>query len=237
MKKKFIYSLSSLILAGSLLGNANTHAAENESVNESKKRNNITLIELNEIAEIQSAQLKGNIYTAEYKKNEELYSVIYNGNTGHVTINGEIQTDVTYEYDPALALNNPSTSTNTSQTGGISTFAAAPKTGYSYVGTLKGHTKESKNAAYLATQLALLIPGAGYTVNTVKVLLVFGGYNFSTSERIPSKYYKYDLYQKGFMTSNWYQYSTVRLYNDSNYKKPAGNSWTSKAEKIYLPNS
>lgn len=233
MKKQFIYSLSSLLLASSFFTSTNTHANENTNAN------SITLMELNEFAEIKTAQLKGNTYTAEYMKDEELYSVVYNGNTGDVTINGEIQKDVTYEYNPALALksNTLNSSSNTNQSGNISTFAAAPKTGYSYVGTLKGHTKESKNAAYLATQLALLIPGAGYSINTVKVLLVFGGYTFSSSERIPSKYYKYDLYQKGFMTNNWYQYSTVRLYNDSAYKKPAGNSWTSNPEKIYLPNS
>ncbi|AMA71776.1 MULTISPECIES: hypothetical protein [Aneurinibacillus] len=235
MKKFFVYSLSSALLAGSILSGAGAVSAatqeefpaENITVNQS-----VSLGELISTGKIKNATLKNRIYSVTYEKDQQEYKVEYNGNTGLVTINGAIQEGFTFEYNPQLALNSQKSveSTNT-----VSINAAAAKSGYSYVGTLKGHTDTAKNAYSLAVQLSLLIPGTGWGINAVKVLLLYTDYDLN--EKIPSKYYKYDLYQKGFMTNNWYQYSVTTLYEDKNYKIKSGESWTSNPQKIDLPNS
>ncbi|WP_433596432.1 hypothetical protein [Lysinibacillus xylanilyticus] len=61
------------------------------------------------------------------------------------------------------------------------------------------------------------------------------GYN--ASELIPSAYYTYQLYEKGFMTKDWYQYTSTRFYEDSERTKSMGPWWTSEVQKINLPNS
>lgn len=237
MKKFLVYSLSSAVLASSIFASTGTVSAAPQSSTENIIESNqtISLEELISTGKLKTSNFDNQIYSVIYEKDHQEYKIEYNGNNGLVTINGEIQQGFTYEYNPELALLNSQNSVE--DRNNISTYASAPKAGYSYVGTLKGHTKEAKNAAALATQLGLLIPGAGWGINAVKVLLVLTGHNLNTNEKIPSKYYTYDLYQKGFMTSSWYQYSTVTLYEDKNYKTRSGNSWTSSPQKIDLPNS
>lgn len=237
MKKFLGYSLSSVVLASSIFSGAGmVSAAEVPTENVAEDNQTINLPELISTGEIKNANWDNEIYSVIYQKDNQNYEVEYNGKTGLVTINGEVQQDLAYEYNPELALNN---SQNTEIGNGNSiTFAAAkPEKGYDYVGTLKGHTKEAKNAASLATQLGLLIPGAGWGINSLKILLVYTGHKLSTDERIPSKYYTYDLYQKGFMTEKWYQYTTTTLFEDKDYKTASGKSWTSNKQKIDLPNS
>lgn len=237
MKKILVYSLSSAVLASSIFTSTGIVSAAEKSPTENiiEINQTVTLEDLISTGKIKSSSFENQIYSVTYEKDYQEYEIEYNGNNGLVTINGEIQKEFTYEYNPELALVNSQNPVD--HRNNVSTFAAAPKSGYSYVGTLKGHTKEAKNAAALATQLGLLIPGTGWGINALKVLLVFTGHSLNTTEKIPSKYYTYDLYQKGFMTTSWYQYSTTTLYEDSNYKTKSGNSWTSNPKKIDLPNS
>ncbi|MEK5312076.1 MULTISPECIES: hypothetical protein [Bacillus] len=226
MRKKIICSTLSALVAFGVLSNSNIASASTEKTYQSATHN-VTVEELSESGKIQNANLENNVYSVTYNKNGKLYDVEYNGNTENVTINGKIQEGISYEYNPQLANSN-----NNSE---ISTSAAKPKSGYKYVGTSKGHTKEVTSAASLYMKLALLIPGAGWGINSVRVLLVYTDHNLD--KYIPQKYYKYDLYQKGFMTDKWYQYTTTRLYNDKKYKKPSGKAWTSNPKRVDLPNS
>lgn len=217
---------SGVIPTASFASEINTESQVVQTVEEESA---LSLEQLYADYQISDATMEGLVRTVTYEKNGEKHIVVYNAESGNVTIDGVIQEGLTYEYDPnkALLVNNPNTSNS-----GITTYAAAAKTGYKYVGTMSGHTKEAKDAAQLALTLAGIIPGVGWGAGSV--LIVTG---YVAGQRIPSLYYTYDLYQKGFMTESWYQYSTTRMYKDSAHKKPTGKAWTSKAEKIYLPNS
>ncbi|MFS0647591.1 hypothetical protein [Siminovitchia sp. 179-K 8D1 HS] len=224
--KKILYSILSIVLVSSLL--TNTIYASEHSVQSNSVSNDIDIAVLNESYTIVNATLKDSIYTVYYKSGNNLQIVVYDGQTGLVTINGDVQEGVSFEYDPSRELKD----TTSSSQNEFTIAAAKPKKGYKYVGTLRGHTKTAKNAASLAAQLSLTIPGMGWSAKVVTVLL-----GTAANTKIPSRYYEYDLYQKGFMTNKWYQYSTVRFYKDKKYKKRIGKTWTSKPKKIDLPNS
>lgn len=164
------------------------------------------------------------------------YRIVYDGNSGNVTIDGLIQSGLTYEYNSELAVPTQNDSTKNSITINYSNDAgggsSAVKPGYKYVGTIKGNTEKAKNAAALASALAGTIPGLGWGKACV---IIMTGYN--ASELIPSAYYIYQLYEKGFMTKDWYQYTSTRFYEDSERTKPMGPWWTSEVQKINLPNS
>ncbi|WP_144472937.1 hypothetical protein [Bacillus pumilus] len=226
LKKKLVYSTLSTLIAFGVLSTSNTASASTEETYKNATYNT-TVEELKESGKIQDASLKNGIYSVTYNKNGKLYDVEYNGNTENVTINGKIQGNISYEYNPKSASNNSNSE--------ISTYAAKPKSGYKYVGTMKGHTKTVTSATSLALNLGLLIPGTGWGINSVKALLVYT--NHDIYKYIPQKYYKYDLYEKGVLTNKWYQYSTTRLYDDKKYKKPSGKAWTSNPTRIDLPNS
>ncbi len=106
---------------------------------------------------------------------------------------------------------------------------------YTYVGTMSGHTRatEIKDYATLAGTLANIIPGLGVATRVAIVLTSF----IPKAVLPPDAYYTYELYQKGFMTKNWYQYSIVRLYEDKAHTKPMGKAWKSSPTHIPLPNS
>lgn len=103
---------------------------------------------------------------------------------------------------------------------------------YTYQGTMSGHTKTTKDNIELAGNLAGLIPGLGVWSKGIIVLTCY-----FAKDKIPDAYYTYELYQKGFMTKNWYQYSIVRLYEDKAHTKPMGKAWKSSPSHILLPNS
>lgn len=77
---------------------------------------------------------------------------------------------------------------NSSATDTFTTMAAKPKAGYKYVGTVSGHTKESKNAVTLVGSLFGTIPGLGWGAKAAGVLFAYW-----TKERIPDAYSFSDL--------------------------------------------
>lgn len=239
MKKSLVYSLSSVVLASSIFSGASlASASEVHTENVVEVNQTISLPELISTGEIKNANWDNEIYSVVYEKDNQNYEVEYNGKTNLVTINGEVQQDLSYEYNPELALNNSQNAVSgDGNTNAITYAAAKPEAGYDYVGTLSGNTKEAKNAASLAVQLGGLIPGAGWGIAGLRILLVYTGHTLSTDERIPEKYYSYDLYQKGFMTTKWYQYTTTTLFEDKAHKKASGKPWTSNKQHIDLPNS
>ncbi len=219
--KKFIGFLMALIIlfAGIIPGTA-TLAAEKI------KQQPLTIGELTSNFKVSSYKQNGLVRTVTYIKGSKKHVVVYNGKTGKITIDNVVQAGLKYEYDPSK---ETAYNTNSSK---VTILAAKPKSGYKYVGTISGSTKDAKDAASLAVSLASTIPGLGWGA---KIVCVLTGY--AINENIPKLYYKYDLYQKGFMTDHWYQYSTTRMYKDKAHKKPIGKAWTSKPQKIYLPNS
>ncbi|MES5922208.1 hypothetical protein QCI44_30460 [Bacillus cereus group sp. RP37] len=230
-KKKILASMAAAVVITSGILPTVSSAEENNTSNkivQNAEVSPVTIEKLHSDYQIVDASIEGLIRTNVYEKNGEQHIVVFDGVTGNVKIDNVIQEDLSYEYDPIAAnkRNNPVEKDNPIMR------AAAPKAGYKYVGTLTGHTKEAKNAAALGSTLATTIPGLGWGA---KVAIILTGYK--ANERIPSCYYSYDLYQKGFMTNNWYQYSTTRLYKDSKRTKQMGQAWTSQPQKIYLPNS
>ncbi|MDO3680656.1 hypothetical protein [Paenibacillus ehimensis] len=132
----------------------------------------------------------------------------------------------------ALALTVSAFSPISSSASAEPTQQAAALESYQYVGTMSGHTQAAKDAAALAATLAGSIPGLGWTAKAITTLTGYG-----INQSIPAAYYTYDLYQKGFMTENWYQYSVVRFYEDKEHTKPMGQAWTTNPVHIDLPNS
>lgn len=233
MKKTGLAVLTAMAICTAGVMPTTSFAAEkNTSVVQQKAAiKSINLSELNSNYQVTNAKQNGLIRTVTYAKNNEKHVVVFNGNTGQVKIDNVVQKDLSYEYDPQKAT-AATAKTSYSASSTVTTMAAAPKSGYKYVGSISGHTKEAKSAAKLATQLIGVIPGLGWGT---KAVLILTGYKAEDS--IPSLYYKYDLYQKGFMTNNWYQYTTTRFYKDSAHKKAIGKPWTSSPQKIDLPNS
>lgn len=230
-KKIILKSLAAAAIITTGISPTVSFAKENTVSNKIVQTTNVTPVtieQLNSNYQIIDASMEGLIRTNTYEKDGERHIVVFDGVTGNVKIDNVIQKDLSYEYDPIAAHNR----NNSIEKDNPIMRAAAPKAGYQYVGTLKGHTSEAKNAAALGAALAGTIPGLGWGA---KVAIILTGYG--ANQKIPACYYSYDLYQKGFMTNNWYQYSTTRLYKDSARTKPMGQSWTSQPKKIYLPNS
>ena len=246
-KKITILIMTVAIMVTTYFLPASALAEKKEKSSTTEALNKLTVSDLESQFEIIDSTFKGSIRTVTYKKGSELHIVVFNGVTGYVTIDKIKQKDLFFEYDleKAKAINSVNSSENSYSDGYKFKAAAAktkvktnhkpakPKKGYKYVGTLTGHTKESKNALDLASKLTLAIPNVKFAV---KVVIILTG--TKASSKIPSAYYTHDLYQKGFMTEKWYQYSTTKLYKDKANKKPmSGKSWTSKPKKIDLPNS
>lgn len=233
MKKgKVLLSTVALALSVSALTPSISFASNETSAVEqsvSVAQSDITLEQLFSSYQIADQKQEGKIREITYKKNDEIHNVIFNGEDGTVRIDGKVQPDFSFEFDKEKARQNASTSGQSTQS---TTYAAPPMSGYTYVGTLSGHTQEAKDAAALAASLATLIPGVGITAKAAAVLT-----SYVVTSRIPSAYYTYDLYEKGFMTTNWYQYSTIRMYYDYAHKQPMGQSWTTSPQHIDLPNS
>ncbi|MED0893026.1 hypothetical protein, partial [Aneurinibacillus migulanus] len=141
-------------------------------------------------------KLEGKIREVTYKKNDETHKVVFNGEDTMIKIYSKIQPGFSFEFDEEKARQN-SIGAVTGQSGEITTNAAPPMSGYRYVGTLSGSTKSTKNATALAVTLSGFIPGVGITARAVIVMTGYG-----INERIPTAYYTYDLYEKGFMTTN-----------------------------------
>ncbi|MEH7003734.1 MULTISPECIES: hypothetical protein [Priestia] len=200
-----------------------------EKVESTQVQEALSIEDLNTNYQVSDVNTDGLVRTVTYENGNDQHTVVYNGLNGSVTIDTQVQEDLVYEYDTTKenTVNNASTTQGT-----FTTMAAKPKSGYKYVGTLSGHTKEAKNAADLAGKLSLVIPGLGWGA---KVAIILSGY--AINQKVPAAYYTYDLYEKGAMTTNWYQYSTTRLYKDKAHKKPMGKAWTSSPQHIYLPNS
>lgn|GEM_PF-3372022 len=236
-RKKTITLLTALtIFSAGIIPTTSTLAAEKTIKKEQTKQlelkatKSLTLGELNSNYKVSNYKQNGLIRTVTYVNGPEKHVVVYNGENGQITIDNITQVGLSYEYDPSKEISANNYSISNSPIAKIA--AAKPKSGYKYVGTISGTTKEAKNAALLAVSLASTIPGLGWGA---KVVCVLTGYTIN--ERIPKLYYEYDLYQKGFMTNNWYQYTTTRMYKDKAHKKPTGKPWTSNPQKIDLPNS
>lgn len=236
MNNKFLALSAVAAIAVSSVSPISTNAQEQDInvENQQQESSEINLSTLISNYKISNTSLKDSVYTVTYEKNGKSHKVIYNGNTGEVFIDNILQKDVTYEYEQSESLRSSSqTPTNISTAQArTSVFENRSTSGYKYMGTLKGKTDDAKNLASFAVGLALLIPGLNFA-SGVGILLI----GYAKDEYIPSHYYTYKLYEKGAMTSNWYQYSTIRIYKDAERLKPAGNWWTSSPQHIYLPNS
>lgn len=233
MNNKFLALSAVAAIAISSVAPISTHAQgpDINVENQQQERTEINLPTLISNYEVSDSSLKESVYTVSYEKAGELHKVVYNGNTGEVFIDNILQPDVTYEYDQSLA--SPSQNATNINASEVSTFAEKASTSdYKYMGTLKGKTDDAKNLASFAVGLALLIPGLNFYTGA-SILLV----GYAKDEYIPSHYYTYNLYEKGAMTTSWYQYTTVRLYKDSARLNPAGKWWTSSPQHISLPNS
>ncbi|MGG4037837.1 hypothetical protein [Heyndrickxia ginsengihumi] len=229
--KKVITLLTALgIVSAGVIPTTTTLAAEKEPTKQAelKTSNSLTLGELNSSYKVSNYEQNGLIRTVTYvnENGTEKHVVVYNGENGKITIDNITQVGLSYEYDPSLA------TTNNSSSSQITTMVAKPKSGYEYVGSISGNTNSAKGAAALAVSLASTIPGLGWSAKAVSIVT-----GYAINENIPKLYYRYDLYQKGFMTDHWYQYTITHMYKDKAHKKPTGKAWTSKPEKIDLPNS
>lgn len=240
-KKKVLFSLAATALLATTILPTVSHAEESSSDNQviqnaDSTQAELTLGTLNSEYQMTGSTMQGVIRTITYQKDEEKHIVVLNGENGSVTIDNIVQTDLSFEYNPEEAMTRQMESVNgneeQSSPSSIMLKAAAPKKGYHYMGTMSGNTKTAKNAAVLAVALAGTIPGIGWSGAAVAVLTGYG-----LNERIPELYYTYDLYDKGFMTDQWYQYTTTRFYKDKKHKKPTGKAWTSKPQYYPLPNS
>ncbi|AME07795.1 hypothetical protein NNG64_14140 [Bacillus siamensis] len=189
--------------------------------------------QLNKDFKITSEVIKddGKLVEIQYAKQGEKHKAVLNAKDHTVKVDGEVQKGLNYDFDEKKAEIANGTQ-NSSATDTFTTMAAKPKAGYKYVGTVSGHTKESKNAITLVGSLFGTIPGLGWGAKAAGVLFAYW-----TKERIPDAYYKYDLYEKGAMTNSWYQYTTTQFFEDKAHKKPMGKPWTSSPTKIDLPNS
>lgn len=235
--KKLFLATTTLALAVSSLTPSTLFAAnvaEQAAVTEQAvltEQSDVTLEQLMSNYQIVDEKLEGKIREVTYKKNDETHKVVFNGEDTTVKIDGKIQPDFSFEFDEEKARQN-SIGAVSAQSGEVTTSAAPPMSGYQYVGTLSGSTGPAKDAAALAVALGGFIPGLGITARAVIVLTGYG-----INNRIPAAYYTYDLYQKGFMTTNWYQYSTIRMYYDYAHNQPMGQPWTTSPQHIDLPNS
>lgn len=237
MNNKFLALSAVAAIAVSSVSPISTNAQEQniDVENQQQESSEINLSTLISQYKISNTSLKDLVYIVTYEKDGKSHEVIYNGNTGEVFIDNILQKDVTYEYEQSQLLGSSSQSPANTSTAQPSTSVFEDRSstsGYKYMGTLKGKTDDAKNLASFAVGLGLLIPGLNFA-SGVAILLI----GYAKDEYIPSHYYTYKLYEKGAMTSNWYQYSTVRIYKDSKRLKPAGDWWTSSPQQIYLPNS
>jgi len=240
-KKKVLFNLAATALLATTILPTTSHAeqisADNQIIqNTNSTHSKLTLVTLNSEYQMTGSTMQGIIRTITYQRDEEKHIVVLNGENGSVTINNIVQTDLSFEYNPEEAMTRQMENINGNEEqsthNSIMLKAAAPKQGYHYMGTMSGNTKTAKNAAILAAALAGTIPGIGWYGSVVAVLTGYG-----LNERIPELYYTYDLYDKGFMTNQWYQYTTTRFYEDKKHKKPTGKAWTSKPQHYPLPNS
>ncbi|WP_433596431.1 hypothetical protein [Lysinibacillus xylanilyticus] len=76
----------------------------------------LTIEELLTNYQILDASFVESVYTVTYERNGELHTVIYDGNSGNVTIDGLIQSGLTYEYNSELAVPTQNDSTKNSIT-------------------------------------------------------------------------------------------------------------------------
>ncbi|WJE55372.1 hypothetical protein QRE66_27415 (plasmid) [Bacillus cereus] len=149
--------------------------------------------------------------------------VNYDFNSGTVKIDGILQKDLEAKWDP-------SKSVHPKNTNSLAQRAAANP--YKYVGTINGHTKTAKTSAMIAVAAAGLAPGLHVAPRALISIL-----NIYASIDIPMAYYSYDLYEKNPLTTNWYQYTVVKFYEDENHTKQVGTTLMGTPFKVYLPNS
>ncbi|MEK4268962.1 MULTISPECIES: hypothetical protein [Bacillus] len=226
-KKVFAYVMAASLTVGTLL------PASYASAKEVTSQETTSYEQLVKDYKIKSEKISSNgkLVEYEYVSGNQSHKVQLNAIDHTVKVDGVIQKGLSFEYDENVA-KRENVNFSDSNPNSFTTQAAKPKKGYKYVGTMSGHTKAAKNALTVTMSLVGIVPGIGFGGKAASILFAYWA-----KERIPDAYYTYDLYSKGAMTYNWYQYSTVQFFQDKAHKKKMGKPWTSSPAHIDLPNS